>query len=38
MWPWTQKGNLKREPEAFFIAAQNNAICTNYVKSNIDNT
>ena len=28
-----KKGNLKRETESFFIAAQQNAIKTNYIKT-----
>ena len=31
-----KKGHLKRETESFLIAAQNNAIRTNYVKAKID--
>ena len=33
-----RKGNLKRETESLLIAAQNNAIKTNYVKARIDKT
>ena len=36
-WTWLQKGNHKRETESLLIAAQNNAIRTNYVKVKIDN-
>ena len=32
-----KKGNHKRETESLLIAAQNNAIRTNYVKAEIDN-
>ena len=31
-WTWLRKENLKRESEYLLIAAQNNAIRTNYVK------
>ena len=37
-WTWLRKGNLKRESESLLMAAQNNAIRTNYVKSKIDKT
>ena len=37
-WKWIRKGNIKRESESFLIAAQNNAIRTNYIKVKIDNT
>ena len=33
---WLRKGNFKREPESLLIAAQNNAIKTNYIKARID--
>ena len=32
-----EKGNLKRETESLLIAAQNNAIRTNYIKAKINN-
>ena len=35
---WLRKGSLKRETESRLIAAQNNAIETNYVKARIDKT
>ena len=35
-WTWLKKGNLKRETESLQIAAQNNAIRTNYIKVRID--
>ena len=35
---WLRKGNLKRETESILIAAQNNAILTNYIKSRIYKT
>ena len=35
-WKWLWKENLKRETESLSIAAQNNAIRTNYVQSKID--
>ncbi len=34
---WLRRGNLKRETESLLIAAQNNAIRTNYIKAKIDN-
>ena len=37
-WTWLRKGNLKRETESLIIAAQNNAIRTNYIKAIIDKT
>ena len=33
-----RKGNFKKEPEFILIAAQNNAIRTNYFKAKIDKT
>ena len=36
-WVWLRNGNLKRETESLFIATENNAIRTNYVKAKIDN-
>ena len=36
-WTWLRKENLKRETQSFLIAAQNNAIRTNYVKAETDN-
>ena len=38
MWTWLRKGNFKRETESLLIAAQNNAIRTNHIKSRIDKT
>ena len=38
MWTWLRKENLKREAESLLIAAQNNAIRTNYIKARIDKT
>ena len=35
-WIWLTKGNLKREIESLLIAAQNNAIRTNHIKTRID--
>ena len=35
---WLRKGNLKREIESLLIAAQNNAIRTNYIEVRIDKT
>ena len=37
-WTWLRKGNRKRENESLLIAAQNNAIRTNYIKARIDKT
>ena len=37
-WTWLQKKNPKKETETLFIAAQNNAIRSNYIKAKIDNT
>ena len=35
---WPRKGNVKRETEFLLIAAQNNAMRTNYIKAKIYNT
>ena len=35
---WLRKGNLKKETEYLLMAAQNNAIRTNYVEEKIDKT
>ena len=35
-WTWPRKGNFKRETESLLIAAQNNVIRTNQIKSRID--
>ena len=37
-WTWLRKSNLKREPESFLTATQNNAMRTNYVEAKIDKT
>ena len=37
-WTWLRKGNFKRETESLPIAAQNNAIRTNHIKTRIDKT
>ena len=37
-WIGLRKGNIKRETEFLLIAAQNNAIRTNHIKSRIDKT
>ena len=37
-WTWLRKGNFKRETESLLIAAQDNAIRTNYIKARIDKT
>ena len=38
IWRWLRKGNFKREPESLLIAAENNAIQTNYIKAKIYDT
>ena len=35
-WTWLRKGNLNRKTKSLLIAAQNNAIRTNYVKTKLD--
>ena len=35
-WTWLKKGKLKRETESLIIAAQDQAVRTNYVKATID--
>ena len=35
-WTWPRKGNLKRKTESLRIAAQNNTIRTNHIKTGID--
>ena len=35
-WTWLKEGKLKRETEALIVAAQDQAIRTNYVKASID--
>ena len=37
-WTWLRKGNFKRETESLLIAAQDNAIRTNHIKTRIDKT
>ena len=37
-WTWPRKGNVKSETESLLIAAQNNSIWTNYIKTRIDKT
>ena len=37
-WTWLRKGNLSREKESLLIAAQNNAIRTNHIRTRIDKT
>ena len=37
-WTWLRKENFKRETESFLIAAQNNAIRTNHIKTRIYKT
>ena len=37
-WKWLRKGKFKRETESLLIAAQNNVISINYVKTKIENT
>ena len=35
-WTWLRKENFTRETESLLLAAQNNAIRTNHIKSRID--
>ena len=35
-WTWWRKGNINRETESLLIAAQNNAMRTNYIKARVD--
>ena len=35
-WTWLKEGKLKRETEALIIAAQDQAIRTNYIKTMVD--
>ena len=35
-WTWLRKGNFMRETESLLIAAQNNSIRTNHIKTRID--
>ena len=37
-WTWLRKGNFKRETESLQLAAQNNAVRTNHIKTRIDKT
>ena len=37
-WTWLRKGNPKRGTESLLIAAQDNAITTNHIKTRIDKT
>ena len=37
-WTWLRKGNFKGETESLLIAAQNNAVRTNHIKTRIDKT
>ena len=37
-WTWLKKRNFKRETESLLIAAQNNVIRTNHIKTRIDKT
>ena len=37
-WAWLRKGNFKSETESLLIAAQDNAIRTNHIKTRIDKT
>ena len=35
-WTWLRKGNFKRETESLLIAAQNNTVRTNHIKTRTD--
>ena len=37
-WTWLRKGNLKRETEPLLMAARDNVIRTNHIKTRIDKT
>ena len=37
-WRWLRRVNLKMESESLFITTQNNAMKTNYIEAQIDNT
>ena len=37
-WTWLRKGNFKKETESLLIAAQDNAVRTNHIKTRIDKT
>ena len=37
-WAWLRKRNFKRETESFLVAAENNAVRTNHIKTRIDKT
>ena len=37
-WTWLRNGDFNKGGESLLIAAQNNAIRTNYIKAKIDNT
>ena len=37
-WTWRRKGNFKRETESLLVAAKDNAIRTNHIKTRIDKT
>ena len=38
IWTWLRKRNLKWETQSLLVAAQNNAIRTNHIKTRIDKT
>ena len=38
IWTCLRKANFKRKTESLLIAAENNAIRTNYIKAKIDKT
>ena len=37
-WMWPKRGNVKRETESLLIAAPNDGMNTNYMKTRMDKT